>query len=333
MRSRPTLASVLLLLTALSAMPAHAESDVEPLGIALEGYAFPHPVKFHTLSYRGEDLRMAYMDVPPTGAANGKTVLLLHGANFFGAYWRDTVAALTQAGYRVVVPDQIGFGKSSKPVLPYSFHWLAANTKSLLDALGVSRVAVVGHSMGGMLATRFALMYPEMVTRLTLENPIGLEDYRIVPWVPTEQIYQGILSQGEDGIRAYHKSYYVTWRPEYDEYVMVHARMRGSAQFPQYAWVRALIAQMIYEQPVVHELPLLRTPTLLVIGQEDRTALGKNRVSPEVRAALGQYPELGRRAHTAIRASRLIELPNVGHAPHLEAPARFHGALLQFLAE
>lgn len=333
MRPKPTLASLLLLLTALSSLPAFAAPDIEPLGIALEGYAFPHPVKFHTLSYRGEDLRMAYMDVPPVGAANGETVLLLHGANFFGAYWRDTITALTQAGYRVVVPDQIGFGKSSKPVLPYSFHWLAANTKSLLDALGISRVAVVGHSMGGMLATRFALMYPDKVTRLTLENPIGLEDYRIVPWTPTEQIYQGILAQGEDGIRAYHKAYYVTWRPEYDEYVMVHVRMRRSAQFPQYAWVRALITQMIYEQPVVHELCLLRTPTLLVIGQRDRTALGKDRVRPEVRTTLGQYPELGRRAHAAIGNSRLLELPDVGHAPHLEAPERFHAALLQFLAE
>jgi pimeloyl-ACP methyl ester carboxylesterase len=311
-----------------------AAGDAEPLGIALEGYPFPHAVKFHLLSYRGEDLRMAYMDVPPGANTNGQTVLLLHGANFFGAYWRDTITALTSAGYRVVVPDQIGFGKSSKPVLPYSFHWLAANTKALLDALGIARVAVVGHSMGGMLATRFSLMYPETVTHLVLENAIGLEDYREqVPWVPTDRVYKGVLAETEDSIRTYHKAYYVTWKPEFEEFVTVHARLRGSAQFPQYAWVRALVVQMIYEQPVVHELPRLRVPTMLVIGQADRTAVGKARASEAVRATLGLYPELGRRAHAAIPGSRLVELPNVGHTPHLEVPQRFHAALLEFFSQ
>jgi len=311
-----------------------AADDAEPLGIALEGYPFPHPVKFHALSYRGEDLRMAYMDVPPKANPNGQTVLLLHGANFFGAYWRDTITALTSAGYRVVVPDQIGFGKSSKPVLPYSFHWLAANTKALLDALGIARVAVVGHSMGGMLATRFSLMYPETVTHLVLENAIGLEDYREqVPWAPTDRVYKGVLAETEDSIRAYHKAYYVTWKPEFEEFVTVHAHLRGRAKFPQYAWVRAQKVQMIYEQPVVHEFPRLRVPTMLVIGQADRTAVGKARASETVRATLGLYPELGRRAHAAIPGSRLVELPNVGHTPHLEVPQRFHAALLEFFSQ
>ena len=149
----------------------------------------------------------------------------------------------------------------------------------------------------------------------------------------TERVYLGILSQDQDGIRAYHKSYYVTWKPVYDEYALASARMRGSAQFPQFAWVRALITQIIYEQPVVHEFALLRTPTLLVIGHKDRTAFGKARVGPEVRATLGPYPELGRRARAAIPDSRLIELPEVGHVPHLEAPDRFQDALLGFLRQ
>ena len=332
MTTRSTIALLLALLAAVYGMPLYAATSTEPLGIALEGYPYPHPVQFHPVTYFGEDLRMAYMDVPPSTKPNGRTVVLMHGANFFGAYWQRTVTALTAAGYRVVVPDQIGFGKSSKPVIPYSFHWLAANTKSLLDALGIERVDLVAHSMGGMLATRFTLMYPQAVERLTLANPIGLEDYRVkVPWVPTERIYQSLLERTEADIRAYHKNYYVQWRPEYDEYVMVHARMQTSAQFPQFARVRAEIAQMIYEQPVVNEFALLRTPTLLVIGQQDRTALGKARVSPQVRATLGQYPQLGRRAHSAITGSQLLEWDDVGHAPHLEAPERFHAALLEFL--
>jgi pimeloyl-ACP methyl ester carboxylesterase len=177
-------------------------------------------------------------------------------------------------------------------------------------------------------------MYPETVSHLVLENPIGLEDYRErVPWVPTERVYRGVLAETEDSIRAYHQAYYVTWKPEFDEFVMVHARLRGSAMFPQYARVRALVVQMIYEQPVVHEFPRLRVPAMLVIGQSDRTAVGKARASETVRATLGLYPELGRRAQAAIPGSRLVELPDVGHTPHLEVPQRFHAALLEFLGQ
>ena len=332
MTTRSIIAFLLLLLAAFYGMPLHAAGNTAPLGIALEGYPYPHPVQFHPVNYFGDDLRMAFMDVPPSTNANGRTVVLMHGANFFGAYWHRTITTLSAAGYRVVVPDQIGFGKSSKPVIPYSFHWLASNTKSLLDALGIKRVSVVAHSMGGMLATRFTLMYPQTVERLTLANPIGMEDYRInVPWIPTERIYQALLQRTEATIRAYHQSYYVKWKPEYDEYVMVHARMQGSAQFPQFARVRAQIAQMIYEQPVVYEFPLISAPTLLIIGQQDRTALGKARVSPAVRATLGQYPKLGRQTHAAIKGSQLLEWDDAGHAPQLEVSERFHAALLEFL--
>ena len=105
------------------------------LGLALENRPYPHPVHFFPVTVEGQELRMAYMDVAPTGQTNGQTVLLLHGKNFFGAYWAGTIQALAAAGYRVVVPDQLGFGKSAKPDIHYSFELLAQMTKALLDLL------------------------------------------------------------------------------------------------------------------------------------------------------------------------------------------------------
>ncbi|MFB0521085.1 MAG: alpha/beta fold hydrolase, partial [Desulfatiglandales bacterium] len=84
-------------------------------------------------------------------------------------------------------------------------------------------------------------------------------------------------------------------------------------------------------QPVVYEFPAVRTPTLLMIGQEDRTTLGRGSVTPEVLATLGQYPELGKKAAAAIPDAKLVEMENVGHIPHLEAPEQFHRQLLLFL--
>ena len=315
----------------LSPGPVKAE-EVKPLSITLENYDYPYQVEFLPLTIEGQDLRMAYMNVPPEGKDLGRSVLLLHGKNFFGAYWKETIRFLARNGYRVVIPDQLGFGKSSKPNIHYSFHLLASNTKKLLDVLGVKEVAVVGHSMGGMLATRFALMYPEMVSHLILEDPIGLEDYRaIVPYASLEELYKAELNATEEGIRNYHKSYYGQWKPEYEEYASVAVRWKASGEYPRQAMSSALTYQMIYEQPVCHEFENIHAKTLLVIGQVDRTVVGKARVKKDLLASVGQYPELGRKTAKLISGSTLVELPNVGHIPHLEATERFYSELLSFL--
>ena len=326
------LAVFLLFTAAATAQSTQPTEYAEPLGIAMEQWPYPHPVKFLPLILDGETLRMAYMDVKPTGTDTGRTVVLLHGKNFFGGYWENTIGALAAAGFRVVVPDQIGFGKSAKPDLHYSFDLLAANTAKLLDELKIERVAIAGHSMGGMLAVRFARNFPERTTHLVLENPIGLEDYRMkVPPTPTEQLVGSEMKKSAEDIRNYHKTYYVRWKPEYEKYVQVPARIKLSGEFPRYAKASALTYQMIYQQPVRHEFSLIKTPTLLVIGQADRTALGRGMVSADVMKTMGQYPQLGKDAAREIPGAKLVELEHVGHIPHLEAPEKFHTPLIDFL--
>ena len=318
--------------TALDAQPP---TYAEPLGIALETWPYPHPVAFLPLEIQGQQLRMAYMDSLPTVApARPKTpVVLFHGKNFYGAYWENTINALNAAGYRVIVPDQIGFGKSSKPDINYSFDLLAANTAKLLDTLGVDKVNIVGHSMGGMVATRFALNYPNRVEKLVLENPIGLEDYHAATGpIADETLYQAELkATAIEPIRAYYKNYFVTWKSEYEKFLEVRARLILSGEFSRAAKASALTYQMVLQQPVVYQFPQIKVPTLLVIGQADRTVVGKNYMKPEVAAQMGDYPALGKRTAQAIPNARLVEMANIGHIPHLEAPTEFHRALIAFL--
>src|SRR5579864_4199470 len=92
-----------------------APADVKPGSIDYEDVAYPYPVHFLPLTLYGQDVRMAYMDVPPAGQPNGHTVVLLHGNNFAGFYFGGPIEALRKEGFRVIVPDQIGFGRSSKP--------------------------------------------------------------------------------------------------------------------------------------------------------------------------------------------------------------------------
>ena len=325
----------LLLVSCIWANQLNAQDNkIIPLDPVLENYSYPFPVKFFTLSIQQGIYRMAYMDIQPD-RPNGKTIILFHGKNFGGAYWKQTAEALTKAGFRVVIPDQLGFGKSSKPDhIQYSFQLLALNTKSLLDSLHISKTSVLGHSMGGMLAARFTLMFPATVEKLILENPIGLEDWKTkVPYQSVDGWYKNELSQNYEKIKKYQQEnyYHGQWTSEYEKWV---AMLAGWSLHPDYkivAWNSALTYDMIFTQPVVYEFQNLKTPTLLIIGQLDRTALGKQQVSEELRKTMGDYPKLGRDTKQKIPGSVLVEINNVGHLPHIEAFEQFIGPLLQFL--
>ena len=308
---------------------------LEVLGINLENYEYPFDVHYINIESQGEIYHMAYMDVRPSNP-NGKNIMLLHGKNFNGAYWKQTTMRLAaEEGFRVIIPDQIGFGKSSKPEhYQYTFQQLALNTKAILDTLGIEKTSVLGHSMGGMVATRFALMFPERTDKFILSNPIGLEDWKLkVPYKPVQWWYQNELKKGYSSIKKYQlESYYDNqWNPEYDEWVNVLAGWTLNIDYPRIAWNAALTYDMIFTQPVCYEFKNIQAPTLLIIGQRDRTALGKPLVSEEVLKTMGLYPDLGRKTQQEIPNCELIELDNVGHLPHIEAFDRFIEPLITFL--
>jgi pimeloyl-ACP methyl ester carboxylesterase len=331
-----------LALATIAAAPYAADPPADPvtavaLDARLTGYAYPYPVALRRFEAQGQALEMAYMDVvPPSDRANGKTVLLLHGKNFSGAYWQRTIEALVADGYRVIAPDQIGFGKSSKPShFQFSLHELARHTQALLAERGVASATVVGHSMGGMLAARYALMFPERTDALVLVNPIGLEDWkRVVPYRPVDALYQGELSSTPERVKEYMRNAYFagTWRPEFDPLLEIQAGWTVGPDRELIAWMSALTSDMVFTQPVVYEFALVRAPTLLVIGTRDRMAVGRNSVPPEVARALGDYTTLGDKAAAAIPGAELVKLDDVGHVPQFEAFDRYIGAVKSFLA-
>ncbi|MBT2749460.1 MULTISPECIES: alpha/beta hydrolase [unclassified Lysobacter] len=328
--------SLSALLPALFALSTHAADPAPAMyGPELEGFDYPYPVQHYAFQSQGEKVRMAYLDVRPA-QANGRTVVVLHGKNFCAATWETSIAALAQAGYRVIAPDQIGFCKSSKPAHhQYSLHELAANTHALLESIGIDRAAIVGHSMGGMLAARYALMYPQASERLLLVNPIGLEDWKAlgVPWRSVDGNYARELKTTAATIKQYQQTVYYggQWKPEYQRWVDMLAGLYAGPGRERVAWNQALSSDMVFTQPVVHELPNLRVPTTLFIGQRDRTAINRDLASDELKARLGLYPRLGRAAARAIPGATLIEFEDLGHSPQVEAPQRFNAALLDRL--
>lgn len=267
---------------------------------------------------------------------NGQVAVLLHGKNFCAATWKETIQILVHQGYRVVAPDQIGFCKSSKPrAYQFSFGQLASNTHELLRQLAIPRAVMIGHSTGGMLAIRYALMFPNAVSRLVLVDPVGLEDWQAkgVPYRTVDAWYARERGKTADQIRAYERKVYYAgqWNSRYEPWVQMLAGMYRGPDRDSVAWNSALLYDMIATQPVIYELSRLKPLTTLMIGDKDVTAIGSDGASPDIQAKLGHYPELGKAAAQAIPGAHLIEFPELGHTPQLQDPAAFHKALLQEL--
>lgn len=328
-------ALVLLATTAVHAQqPVEGPPTREPYGIGLEGFAYPYPVHMLPLVNEGERVRMAYMDITP-GNPNGRTVILLHGRNFPSSYWAPVIRTLSDNGYRVVAPDQIGFGKSSKPVFDLHFDTLARNTVALLDHLQLQKVDIVAHSFGGMLSVRLARAYPDRIASLLLAAPIGLEDYRLyVLPTPTESILEREDKLTAEGYRKQLMMAYSLKLPAEAITPFIDARfnIKGSSEYPR--WLRAFVnsAQLIYREPVVHEIPLITQPVLFVMGADDHNAPGKPNAPEAFRAKMGQNADLAKALAAQMPHGKAEIIPDVGHLVFLEAPGRFNELMLGFLA-
>lgn len=318
----------------VQAAPAQAAAESAGYDARLSTLDYALPVQMYAFSSQGKDLEMAYIYLPPE---EGKAVVtLLHGKNFNADYWAPTAAYLQAQGYGVLMPDQIGFGKSSKPVdYQFSFAGMASQTRDLQVSLGIEESIVVGHSMGGMLATRFALLYPEQTTQLLLVNPIGLENYlEHAGYKDVAFFLEGERSRTPDGLRAYQqKNYYDgQWAPEYEALLEFQIGWMKGPDAEQIAQVNARTYDVIFTQPVVTELEALRVPTTLILGTRDRTGPGRGWQHDAESYELGRYDLLGEKVVARIPQGTLIELEGLGHLPQVEDFERYSQALDQALS-
>jgi pimeloyl-ACP methyl ester carboxylesterase len=305
-------------------------ADIKPGSINSEDAPYPYPSAYVPLTLQGQDLRMSYMDVAPSGPANGHTVVLLHGNNFGGFYFGGPAEVLRKEGFRVIIPDQIGYGRSSKPTtIPYNFSQWARNTKLLLDSLKIDKAMIVGHSMGGMLAARFATQYPAMTERLVLYNPIGLTDPRFDrPLADTDDAYTSNLNQTYQSVRASLMRYVAhnpsAWNDVFESYAKIRYSWTLSAEWPRLAMVQTLISQVQYLDPVVYDWARITSPTLVFGGADDFLAGTPANFQARMKYIADTVPN-GR--------AKLHLIAGLGHVPHLESPETTYPPLVAFLKE
>ena len=321
-----------VILTFLSLTPALASSPLT-YNKELDGYQYPFKVHTYLVNSQKQQLKMRYMDIGNKDA--DKVIVLLHGKNFAGYYWEQVANVLKDQNYRVIIPDQIGFGKSSKPnAYQYNFAQLALNTKNLLDSLAIKKFDLVGHSMGGMLAVTLATNYSQLINKLILINPIGLEDYsKYVEYKDIDFFYQSQLKASFDKAIAYQtKNYYDgQWNAKYEALLMPLKGMIAHKDWPVVAWNNALTYGPIFSENIVAKLPDINNETFLIIGTRDKTGPGRGWLKQGVTRKLGDYTSLGKNAHSLIKNSTLIELEGLGHMPHYEDFPAFIKAFNQAL--
>lgn len=301
-----------------SGPPQSPPADWGPVSINLEEFEYPYPVQFMNFRIYNQDVRIAYMDVAPTGTANGRTAIFHHGGLYYGWYWKEQIRALSEEGYRVIVKDRLGWGKSSKPVIPYSISLWASNTARLMDHLGIEQAALVGHSIGGQMVTRFAFLYPERITHLVTVNQIGLTDRRAgrgfrpltgeVDTNPDMESFYGSL------LRWAHENY-VQWQPEFLEHMRIRYGQRLSGDWPRVSYVSSLTGQMRGMDTVVNDWQHIQTKTLILGGEEDYPTFAE-----EARHAAQVFPN-----------AEVFLIPNAGHNPHEEVPDVVSAELIRFL--
>ena len=303
---------------AQSEPPDSPPADWGPISINLEEYEYPYPVEYMDFRVYGQDVRIAYMDVAPTGQPNGRSVIFHHGGFYYSWYWADQIRALSEAGYRVIAKDRLGWGKSAKPTIPYSISLWASNTARLMDHLGIEQAAMVGHSIGGQMVTRFAFLYPKRITHLVTVNQIGLTDRRggrgFEPLTGDEYanpnmdtVYASLLTWADRN--------YVQWRPEYQEHMRLRYGYQLSGDWPRMYYVYRLTGNMRNMDTIVNDWQQIETPTLIMGGEEDYPT----------------FAEEARNAASILPNGDVFLIPNVGHNPHEEVPEVLNKELIRFL--
>ena len=244
-------------------------------------------------------------------AGSGPAVILLHGLGGDVSNWAQTIGPLSKK-YRVIVPDQIGFGRSDKPMINYRVGTLVDFLDGFYKELKLERASLVGNSLGGWAAAAYTLAHPEKVERLVLVDAAGFA----ITGDVDPRVLNGLNPSTRDAVKQvmslvfYNKQIYAS-----DAAVdLLFARKMTAGD--GYTIQRFIDSITRGEDVLDNKLGAVKQPTLIIWGRED-----------------GLTPiAMGERFKKEIQGSELVVLEKCGHVPQLEKAAEFNAALVKFLS-
>ena len=333
---RPLVLCLIFAACLWSVVFASPASPGEAMGIALEGFPYPYPVDFMPVTLEGEDLRFAYMDVPPDGPATGRTVVLLHGRNFPPAIGSRRSRRWLRPAIGSWPRIKSALANRPSPDSPIaSTRWRARRSRCSI-VFGVDRFDLVGHSMGGMLAVRLARAYGSRIDHLVLYSPIGLEDYRFyVPPVTDEELAGRERALTADAYRKQLMTNYALSLPSScDRAVRPVARKdQGERRISALAEVvRGVLPDDLHPAGRARD-PAHRPADPVHHGRQRPQRAGAAFAPPELRDKMGQNAALAQSLAARMSNAKAVVFEGVGHLGHLEATQSFNETLLNFLRQ
>ncbi|MCC6548763.1 MAG: alpha/beta hydrolase [Ignavibacteriaceae bacterium] len=265
--------------------------------------------------------RVAYIDQ----GSGQKTILLVHGLASNAGFWRYTIDELSE-DYRVIAVDLPGYGKSDKKSYPYSLTFYADVIYKLLKELKIDRVYFVGHSMGGQIGIHFSLIHPDMLEKLILASPAGVEPFQKGEgdWLRSVFSVSFVKATTEEGIRRNLSNNFYNWRDDFEWMVEERARTAKSKDFDEFAYTVVRCVNAMLDEPTSGKLEQIRAKTLIVYGENDG-------LIPNPYLNPGFTADVFKEGQRRIPDCELYEIPECGHMLQIEKPAEFTHAVLDFI--
>lgn len=243
------------------------------------------------------------------GDAAKPTVVLLHGLGGNADGWQGNIAALA-ARFHVVAPDQIGFGKSDKPMLKYRIGTYVDFLDKMLADMKIEKATLVGNSMGGWIAALYSIKYPNRVEKLVLADSAGLTPKNF----DLKKVYQ-LDSSTREEVRANLKNALFNQTYAASDAIVDNFLAQRVASGDGYTIDSLIESIKRGEDFLDNRLGEIKKPTLIIWGKQDGLVL----------------LEEGERFNKGIAGSQLIVFDQCGHVPQLEKPKEFNEAILKFL--
>lgn len=288
--------------------PAAADPYFVPFGT----WGYPYPER--TADIAGH--RISYMDV-----GEGDPVVLVHPVATGGYFWSLNTPKIG-AGRRLIIPDVLGHGRSAKPDIPYRIPDLVDAVCGLCDLLGVTRATWIGNSMGGNICLEAALRRPDLVGRLVVESPAGVQ---ILP----EGLVSGAVSFFEralapvlvrlppslPAIDAGVRWVFVRQPPQVRALIPFYHGLARDGEYAERTRAVARIIRSVVEEPCRLRVHRIGVPTLVLWGDMDRLLPLR----------------YGRYLAKAVPGARLTIFHRTGHCPHVERPRTFNRVVCRWL--